>query len=219
MSVVRGGRGAGLAVLLGPGPTSSPEVTWAHDPDGVVAAVDRMRAVAAPEVPDEAHEALARLQHAMGAKRCQLLTQAIDGLLQKAAAADVIELSGSIWRLRCADDPTHPRAGVYGAQDRARTCAVCGAHLRPDVWLPGDPARPMAEAHAAVAGARVLLVIDADPTHPSVAPLLATARQSRTRLWEVHQRPSPNLYDKTLAQAGRRGLPRLVRRWLGEDAA
>lgn len=219
MSVVREGRGAGLAVLLGPGNMVAPPVSWARGSQDVCSAVDKMRATLAPQVPDDAHEALARLQQAMGAKRCVLLTQAIDGLLQKAAAADVMELSGSVWRLRCAADQGHPRVGVFGAQDRHRTCTECGERLRPDVLLHGDPPAHLAEAHQAVASARVLLAIDADPTDVIVAALLDTARQSRTRLWEVHATPTPHLYDQWLALPGGRGLPRLVRRWLREDAA
>lgn len=218
MTVLRGDRGAGMTILVGSGPVTPPALGWADSPETVVQEADALRISLAPVVPHDAHEALARLQQAMGARRCVLLTQAVDGLLQKAAAADVMELSGSLWRLRCERDPDHPRVGVFGPQDASQTCSVCSARLRPDVQLADEPPEHMPDAHAAVARSRVFLAMDADVDDPVVAALLQTARQSRTRLWEVHRHPSPHLFDQTLAQAGHRGIPRLVRRWLKEEA-
>ena len=82
--------------------------------------------------PHAGHFALARLQ----AKhpQVQVVTQNIDGLLQRAGVRVDAELHGSLWRLRCA---------THGVQDDAasgafatRHCTACGAVLRPDItWF------------------------------------------------------------------------------------
>lgn len=218
MSAVRAGQNS-LTVLVGPGRTALPRLSWAEDPAAVRAAVDALRVDMAPVVPDDAHEALARLQQAMGAKRCVLLTLAPDGLLQKAAAADVVELAGSIWRLRCSEVADHPRIGVFGNQDPSVTCATCGSGLRPDVVLPGDAPEHLHDACEAVVRSRVFLVVDADPTHDVVDTLLAAAHEAGVRCWHVGMAAQLERFDQSLPQPGYEGLPRLVRRWLQEDLA
>lgn len=62
-----------------------------------------------------------------------IVTQNIDGMHQRAGNRNVIELHGSLWRLRC------PRHGVHeetGALYKIRNCPRCGCWLRPDItWF------------------------------------------------------------------------------------
>ena len=222
MDAVRSPNAGGLTALVGVALDASPgriRQAWSADPELVMAEADRLRLALAPHMPGPAHDALARLQHAMGPRRCTLITRAMDGLLKKAAAADTLELEGSVWRLRCADDPDHPRMGIFGRQDRGRRCGVCGGPLRPDVLLPGDPPPSLDDAKAAVARSRVLLLVEANLQDPWVSELVSVARDHQVRTWEVHPQPSPTVVDKSLTVPAERGLPRLVGRWLREDAA
>jgi len=62
-----------------------------------------------------------------------IITQNIDGMHQRAGAADVVELHGGLWRVRC-DAENIVRADHSVPMD-PRKCS-CGAYWRPDiVWF------------------------------------------------------------------------------------
>ncbi|MCX7634281.1 MAG: NAD-dependent deacylase, partial [Syntrophales bacterium] len=81
--------------------------------------------------PHEGHRVLAELQKRHPGVR--IITQNIDGMHQRAGSSDVIELHGSLWRVRC------EQHGVWedrGETYQRRTCPHCGTPLRPDiVWF------------------------------------------------------------------------------------
>ncbi len=86
--------------------------------------------------PHAGHRHLAALQKAHW--NISVITQNIDGLLQRAGVAVAAELHGSLWRLRCAVHGVHEDA----AEDRfaSRTCPQCTpartVWLRPDItWF------------------------------------------------------------------------------------
>jgi NAD-dependent deacetylase len=83
--------------------------------------------------PNPGHYALAELERWV--PEFLLLTQNVDGLHQQAGSRNIVELHGSIRRVRCADcgvvaerwDETH---------ERPPRCTACGGMLRPDVvWF------------------------------------------------------------------------------------
>ncbi len=86
--------------------------------------------------PNPAHYALARLE-GLGIIKC-IITQNVDGLHQLAGSRCVIELHGSIRRVRCvkcdfkAEIEEPPR-------DDIPKCPKCGSYLRPDVVWFGEP--------------------------------------------------------------------------------
>ena len=62
-----------------------------------------------------------------------IVTQNIDGMHQRAGNRYVVELHGSLWRLRC---PQHGIHEDYGPVYKTRKCPHCGCWLRPDVtWF------------------------------------------------------------------------------------
>ena len=69
-----------------------------RDPEKVWDFHDKRRGVAAGAEPNAGHRILADVQQRVRGTR--IVTQNIDGLLQRAGAVDVIELHGSLWRLR-----------------------------------------------------------------------------------------------------------------------
>jgi NAD-dependent deacetylase len=185
------------------------------DPELVRAWFDERRIASATTLPNPAHEALARMQHALSVRRCVLVTWTVDGLLQKASAEDVIEVRGSIFRLRCAGDPTHARVGVYGPQPRKRRCA-CGAELVPDVVPPGAPPLGMDRVEREVARADVLMAVGA--SGPLLVDLLGRARSHGARTIEVNPEPSGEPFDEVFAEPAEVAIPMLIGRWLGEDS-
>jgi NAD-dependent deacetylase len=83
-------------------------------------------------IPHAGHAHLARLQAAF-ADRLRVVTQNIDGLLQRAGIRVDAELHGSLWRVRCG-------CGVIAAPAPAayahRRCPDCGRWRRPDItWF------------------------------------------------------------------------------------
>ena len=62
-----------------------------------------------------------------------VVTQDIDGLHQRAGAPDVLELHGSLWRVRCST--CRKVTDSFETPLPARRCA-CGTYYRPDiVWF------------------------------------------------------------------------------------
>lgn len=82
--------------------------------------------------PNTAHRALTHLQgrHRVGA----VITQNVDGLHQRAGTDDVVELHGSLWRIRCLDcDELHDRGWLQAElADRNPDWAWVDARLRAD---------------------------------------------------------------------------------------
>lgn len=105
-----------------------------RDPEKVWDFHDKRRGAVAACAPNEGHRIIASFPDAI------VVTQNIDGLHQQAGSRNILELHGSMWRLRCLscgasvenrDVPLEPR-----------TCS-CGAYWRPGiVWFEDslDPA-------------------------------------------------------------------------------
>lgn len=90
----------------------------------------RRRAVLACE-PHMGHTVITELQKRHPGVR--IITQNIDGMHQRAGSRDVIELHGSLWRVRCEE---HGVREDIGERYKHRRCPLCGAWLRPDiVWF------------------------------------------------------------------------------------
>jgi NAD-dependent deacetylase len=92
---------------------------------------DKRRAFVAKCEPNEGHRIIASIQAELPGTG--VVTQNIDGMHQRGGAKDVVELHGSLWRVRCdregtvREDHTMPM--------NPRKCA-CGAYFRPDiVWF------------------------------------------------------------------------------------
>ncbi|HYC58186.1 MAG TPA: NAD-dependent deacylase [Thermoanaerobaculia bacterium] len=103
--------------------------------------------------PNAAHEALARLPDAV------VVTQNVDGLHARAGSADVVELHGNIFRVRCVSEGT-ARMHIDAFAEVPPHCE-CGALLRPDVVWFGEslPQDAVARAVGAIHAADVVLVI------------------------------------------------------------
>lgn len=195
---------------------ATPEA-WERDPDLVRRFYDERRINCASVLPNEAHFALSRLQHAVGTRRCTLITQNIDGLLQKASANDVIEMHGSLFRLRCEASVDHPRVGVFGPQNPSATCKICGAAMRPDVVWFGEVPYDLDRIHEAVTTCDLFISVGTSGVVYPAAGLVALARAKGAHTVEINPAPSGGPFDEIHAEPAELAIPRVIGRWLGED--
>ena len=115
-----------------------------HDPARVLDFHEQRRAMVLRCEPHAGHRHLARLQQSR--EGIVVITQNTDGLHTRAGVRDVVELHGSLWRLRC---PRHGKVeDLAGGPYARRDCAACGATLRPDIVWFEDPLEPLTFARA-----------------------------------------------------------------------
>tara|TARA_R110000850_G_scaffold152114_9_gene275278 strand:- start:7274 stop:7984 length:711 start_codon:yes stop_codon:yes gene_type:complete len=103
-------------------------------PEQVLAFHEMRRAAVLACEPHAGHHHLAALQSLH--PKLSVVTQNIDGLLQRAGIRVAAELHGSLWRMRC------PRHGIshdaLSAQFAQSRCPECDSWLRPDITWFGD---------------------------------------------------------------------------------
>jgi NAD-dependent deacetylase len=87
--------------------------------------------------PNAGHQALARLQEICRAKQLTVITQNIDGYHSRAGNAPVLEVHGTIHRLRCQQRCGFSADWEQSAAEPFR-CPRCGAPVRPDLVLFGE---------------------------------------------------------------------------------
>jgi NAD-dependent deacetylase len=148
------------------------------------------RASVASAQPNAGHLALAQIEKR--ARAFSLITQNVDGLHQRAGSREVIELHGSIARVKCSREGTiveHWNA----TDDEVPRCANCGAFLRPDVvWFEEMlPASALAAAEDAARSCEVLLVIGTSAEVYPAAALPMLARKGGARVVEINPNPTP----------------------------
>lgn len=195
---------------------ATPEA-WKNDPDTVRRFYDERRVSCATVMPNDGHLALSRLQHALSTKRCTLVTQNIDGLLQKGSAEHVIEMHGSLFRLRCEDDPTHPVVGVFGAQNPTASCKICGKFMRPDVVWFGEIPYQMDAIDAAVRACDLFISVGTSGVVYPAAGLAALAKATGATTIEINPVPSGGPFDQVYDEPAEDALPRVIGAWLQED--
>ena len=145
------------------------------------------RAAAAQAQPNPGHRALAALEERFGSEHFTLATQNVDGLHRAAGSRHVLELHGSLARVRCTGcDRIEDRGTV--ALEELPHCAHCGRLLRPDiVWfyepLPQDVWQ---EAEQAAARCDCFLVVGTSAVVYPAAGLIEVARDNGAPIIEVN---------------------------------
>lgn len=202
-------RGAGgLWESHRPEELATPEA-FARDPQLVWRFYQWRRTLLARCRPNAAHEAIARLEAAKG-EGFTLVTQNVDGLHSLAGSRRVLEVHGSLWRVRCL------RCGLRreAREELAGLprCA-CGGLLRPDVVWFGETLDD-ALWGAAVAASEVceaMLVVGTSAVVQPVAALPLTARAAGAKVIEVNPEPGlGRIAHLTLAGKAAETLPLLV---------
>ena len=148
------------------------------------------RAMIAQAQPHAGHVALAQWE--ARAHNFVVLTQNIDGLHAAAGSRRMVEMHGTIWRLRCTscdyarDDRRVPLPEV------PPSCA-CGALLRPDVVWFGEMLQPahLDAAHQALAHCDALLVVGTSGLVYPAAGFAAEAKAAGAHVVEINPEPTP----------------------------
>lgn len=170
----------------------------------------RRQRVAAAQ-PNPGHLALAQLEAKVPA--FALITQNVDGLHQRAGSRNVIELHGSIMRVKCSREGTIVERWDEAAPDVPR-CAACGALLRPDVvWFEELlPAAALAAAEHAAARCDVLLVVGTSAEVYPAAALPAAAKAAGAIVVEINPNPTAlsSAADYVLRGPAGEALPALL---------
>lgn len=161
--------------------------------------------------PHAGHRHIAALQAAWPGK-VRVVTQNIDGLLQRAGVAVDAELHGSMWRLRC---PAHGvRDDAAAAEFAVRRCEHCQRWLRPDITWFEDVVDTGVFTRAAevIFTADWLVAIGTSAVVYPAAQFLPDAAAAGVRLAEINPEPSEwrQLFEHQLAEPASTGLARLL---------
>ena len=93
---------------------------------------EKRRMEALEATPHSGHQIIKNLENELG--QVDIITQNIDGMHQRAYSKNVLELHGSLWRLRC-DEDNYTINDLENYKYVKRMCK-CGSWLRPDiVWF------------------------------------------------------------------------------------
>ena len=148
---------------------ATPEA-FARDPAMVWEWYEMRRGLVRAAEPNAAHRAVAALFDAV------VVTQNVDALHARAGSADVVELHGNLFRVRCVREGRVLAAPEPFAALPPR--CECGALLRPDVVWFGEmlPEDALARASAVMQGAELVLIIGTSGIVYPAAGLVALCR-------------------------------------------
>ena len=178
------------------------------DPERVLKFHEMRRAAVLSCTPHTGHFAIARLEKKH--PRITVVTQNIDGMHQRAGSRNVVELHGSLWRLRCLCKGASEDIGEkYGSF----TCGKCGGWLRPDIVWFGDMLDPdvMERAVAAIRNSDLFVSVGTSGVVYPAAGFPRFAKENGARCIEIN--PEANdmsyLYDEAIRSAAGEALPEL----------
>jgi NAD-dependent deacetylase len=155
--------------------------------------------------PHAGHAALARVQARQ--PDIAVITQNIDGLLQRAGVRVDAELHGSLWRLRCRCGIREDSASAAFAR---RICETCDDLLRPDITWFEDPVNEavFAQADALVRQARHFIAIGCSGAVWPAAGFVHLAREVGAEMIEINpeQTEISVLFDRHIREPASKGL-------------
>ena len=151
---------------------------------------DWRRGLIAECEPNAAHRALAEME--THGEDFTLITQNVDGLHQRAGSTRMLELHGSIWRVRCTQEGTTWDNYEVPLSRVPPTCD-CGGLLRPDVVWFGESLDPnvLRAAYAAAERCDLMLVVGISAVVQPAASLPSIARHAGAYLVEVNVQETP----------------------------
>lgn len=141
--------------------------------------------------PNRAHALLAELERAVG--DFMLITQNVDGLHQRAGSRRLVELHGSLWRLKCSTCDQRWRDLAVPLDTIPPSCPRCGELARPDViWFGEQLDRQRLErARQASERASTFLVIGTSALVEPAASLPRVAARAGATVVEFNLESTP----------------------------
>ncbi len=203
----------GLWAKYDPEELATPDA-FAHNPQLVWDWYAWRRELVAESAPNPGHFALAEM--ASHPARFTLITQNVDGLHQQAGSEGVLELHGSIRRIRCSQDDR-----IVTEWSGDPRCPDCGSWLRPDVVWFGEnlPADALQFASQAARSCDLFLTIGTSGlVQPAASlPLIAAEKGAVTVEINVEDTPLSRFMEFTLHGKSGEVLPALVTAVWGND--
>lgn len=159
-----------------------------RNPEQVLDFHERRRSAVLACAPHAGHAALARLQALH--PDVAVVTQNIDGLLQRGGVRVAAELHGSLWRLRCAQHGIRQDSAM--GPFATRSCPGCGTPLRPDITWFEDPvdSAVFARAEALIGACQLFISVGTSAAVWPAAGLIPLARSAGAHLVELNLAPS-----------------------------
>ena len=158
--------------------------------------------------PHDGHAVISNLQKQHPG--VSIVTQNIDGMHQRAGSTDVVELHGSLWRLRC---PNHPKSEDIGESYQHYKCPSCDSWLRPDIIWFGDmlDQEVIRKATTAIGTCDLFISIGTSGVVYPAAGFPAIAKTNGAYCIEINPEPSAmsGLYDENIEAAAGKVLPEL----------
>jgi len=178
------------------------------DPEKILKFHELRRAAILACNPHAGHLAIAALEKKH--QRITVVTQNIDGMHQRAGNRNVIELHGSIWRLRC---PYDGKSENIGEKYRSYRCEKCGSWLRPDITWFGDTLNEgvVNEAVAVIRGCDLFVSIGTSGVVYPAAGFPQFAKENNARSIEINPEANEmsSLYDEAIRDTAGKTLPEL----------
>ncbi|MCX7895403.1 MAG: NAD-dependent deacylase [Thermoanaerobaculum sp.] len=212
---------SGLATFRGAGglweghrveDVATPEA-FARDPELVWRFYAMRRERAWQAQPNPAHLAIAEMDRLFA--QLVVVTQNVDGLHQRAGSRHVLELHGSLWRIRCTRCQRERHDEQVPLASLPPRCGACDGLERPAVVWFGEslPTKVWEEAERACSNADLMLVVGTSGVVWPAAGLVELA--AATGAWVVEVNPEPSALAhlarvQLQAKAGQ-ALPALVR--------
>jgi len=175
----------GLWKQFRPEDLASPEA-FERDPRLVWEWYDWRRRLIAGAEPNEGHRIIADMEREF--EDFWLITQNVDGLHQRAGSEKVIELHGSIWKLRCTSCSHEEMNYDVPLASLPPLCGKCGSLLRPGVvWFGESLPRDAIERAVGVSSeADVFLVVGTSAKVYPAAQLPLIAKSKGAKVIEVN---------------------------------
>ncbi|MBM3997617.1 MAG: NAD-dependent deacylase [Planctomycetes bacterium] len=185
-----------------------------RDPELVWRFYNLRRANLAAVKPNPGHLALVELENRLGAG-FTLVTQNVDGLHQAAGNKNVLEIHGTLRRVRCVCCERVTDHGVEPLADLPH-CAACGALLRPDVvWFEEPlPTDIWDRSVSAAASCDCFLVVGTSAVVYPAAGLIDVARMDGADVIEANldRSAASSRVDVLLLGPSGTTLPELIKR-------
>jgi len=158
---------------------------FARDPKLVWEWYDWRRSLIAQAKPNAGHQALVELERRVSS--FTLITQNVDGLHELAGSRNVLEVHGSIWRMRCTSCAREQMDRRTPLPEIPPKCE-CGGLLRPGVVWFGEalPPRIWHDAEAVARSAEVFLLVGTSAIVYPAAGLAQIAKASGARVVEIN---------------------------------